>query len=197
MNVTRGFGVLEKFLANKRLKIVNKNIPDNLREGRILDIGCGNFPYFLSNIKFKEKVGLDKESGIDQVDGIKLIKHDLSKEDKLPFTDSSFDVVTILAVLEHMSGDFALKVLKEVKRVLKEEGELFITVPRDKGDKLLRLFSKIGLVSRVELDEHVQLYNPKNIREQLKLAGFYSESIKVRPFELGLNLFIEVKNDVK
>ncbi len=48
-NVTRGYGLLERFLAKKRAKMANEIIPLALRTGRILDIGCGPFPYFLLN----------------------------------------------------------------------------------------------------------------------------------------------------
>ncbi len=193
MKVTRGYGLLEKFLSNQRSKIVDKNIGESLRSGKILDIGCGNFPYFLSKINFKEKIGLDKEFGVDCPDDIELINFNFENEKRLPFADESFEVVSILAVLEHIKEDSAMEVLREVRRILKKNGELFITVPRDKGDKLLKILSNIGLVSKVEIDEHVQLYNPRNITYQLLSVGFKKSNIKVKSFELGLNIFVKVK----
>jgi hypothetical protein len=52
LNVTRGSGLFERFLADKRISLANKLIPDSHWQGRILDIGCGEFPYFLLNMTF-------------------------------------------------------------------------------------------------------------------------------------------------
>ena len=193
MNVTRGQGLLENFLAQQRARIVDKNILDKERQGKILDIGCGYFPFFLSQIKFQEKFGLDKSVRDNAPGNIKLVKQDLSQEKHLPFADEIFEVVTVLAVLEHMSTESAIEVLREARRVLRPSGKLFITVPRDRGDKLLRFLSEIGLVSKVEISEHVQLYNPENLTKQLTIAGFKLENIKLQSFEFGLNLFAKVK----
>jgi hypothetical protein len=46
---TRGRGLLEPWLAKMRAQRANRLIPAELRAGRILDIGCGSFPYFLSH----------------------------------------------------------------------------------------------------------------------------------------------------
>lgn len=192
MNVTRGHGILENFLSNYRAKIADSNIPDKLRSGKILDIGCGNFPNFLSRIKFKHKYGLDKDLRENKFDNIELINFNFSEEGKLPFAEKEFEVVSILAVLEHLQSELAKELLREVARVLKDGGILLITVPKDKGDKLLRIFSKIGLVSRVEIEEHVQLYNYENITEQLLSAGFKKDNIKIESFELGFNIFVRV-----
>lgn len=51
-NVTRGYGLLEYFLAIQRTKIANKFIDGAHRNGRILDIGCGSYPIFLLTSKF-------------------------------------------------------------------------------------------------------------------------------------------------
>ena len=66
VKVTRGHGLLERFLARKRACMANQLIPSHLRNGRILDIGCGSFPYFLLNTVFTEKCGLDK-IGADRI----------------------------------------------------------------------------------------------------------------------------------
>ena len=175
---------------------MDKNIADDLRSGKILDIGCGNFPYFLSRIKFVKKIGVDKEFGDYKVDDIELIKFNFESGNLLPFEDKMFEVITILAVLEHMKSELACDVLKEARRVLKNNGELFITVPRDRGDKLLRLLSMFGFVSKVEIDEHVQLYNKSNLTNQLLSAGFKKGDIEIRSFEFGFNIFVKVRGNV-
>lgn len=52
-SVTRGHGVLEPLLAKLRAKKANALIPEPARAGRILDVGCGSFPFFLSGTRFR------------------------------------------------------------------------------------------------------------------------------------------------
>jgi len=60
-NKTKRRDLLENLLSRKRAGIVDNLIPDNLRKGRILDIGCEKMAFFLINAKFSEKYGLDLE----------------------------------------------------------------------------------------------------------------------------------------
>jgi hypothetical protein len=53
---TRGKGYLEPLLARLRAERANNLIPRSLRSGRILDIGCGTYPYFLSTTAFSHKL---------------------------------------------------------------------------------------------------------------------------------------------
>ena len=59
-NYTRGGGLLEPALARYRANMANKLIPEQLRSGRILDVGCGSYPYFLSHTAFAEKYAIDQ-----------------------------------------------------------------------------------------------------------------------------------------
>lgn len=194
MNVTRGSGLLENFLAKKRAKVADGLIADNLRNGKILDIGCGNYPYFLSNIKFNEKYGLDKDF-VNIIDNkeIKLIRQNIEKDFIINLPDNYFNVITMLAFLEHLEGEIAKKVLKEAYRVLAPRGNLIITVPRDISDSILKFLANIGLVSKIEINEHKQLYNKEILKEQLLNADFRGHNIKIGSFEFGLNLFAIAK----
>ena len=126
-NLTRGYGLLENFLAKKRAEITNKLIPFNLREGKILDIGCGTIPFFLINTKFKEKHGMDPSLKVfDLKENIMLKKHDV-EQDIFPYEDNFFDVVTMLVVFEYIEPDKLIDVLKEIKRVLKSGGRFILS----------------------------------------------------------------------
>jgi hypothetical protein len=57
--VVRGYGPLDLFLAKKRCKTANKQIALAGKNGRILDIGCGLYPLFLTTVNFAEKYGMD------------------------------------------------------------------------------------------------------------------------------------------
>ena len=75
-----------------------------------MNIGCGSYPPFLLNADFTEKYGLDKvvETATEErakQQGIILISHDIENEEKLPFEDNYFDVVSMLVVFEHIESE--------------------------------------------------------------------------------------------
>ena len=115
--------------------MANRLIPPHLREGRILDIGCGSFPYFLLNTVFKKKCGLDKvaqesrQKPLRDEYGIDIIDFDLERDRALPFDDNYFEVVTMLAVLEHIEPERLGTLMVETSRVLKPDGTFIITTP--------------------------------------------------------------------
>ena len=108
LRVTRGYGLLEGLLARLRAQKADSLIPDFARQGGILDIGSGANPTFLKTIQFKEKVGLDRYEVLPNnpiVDDIDLRNWDFSSKNDLPFDDKSMDVISMLAVFEHIDPD--------------------------------------------------------------------------------------------
>jgi SAM-dependent methyltransferase len=185
-NATRGRGLLENFLSRKRARIVDNLIPDNLRKGRILDIGCGAITFFLANTNFNKKYGLDLE--ISQAkENIILRRFDIEEAACLPFGDNFFNVVTMMAVFEHIKPLRLNNVLKEIKRVLKPNGRFILTTPCPWTDKLLKIMAKLELVSSEEISEHKKAYDCEDLRNYLEKAGFLKEKIKFGYFEFFLN----------
>lgn len=197
-NVTRGNGVLETFLSKQRSLMANKLISINQRKGRVLDIGSGSYPLNLINTIFNDKYAIDKflnedHKKIDECKDINFFNFDLEKETILPFNDNYFDVVTMLAVFEHIEKDKLIPIILEIKRVLKNDGSYILTVPAYWTDKLLVILSKIGLVSKEEVEEHKDSYTHKKIFYYLNKSGFSNENIRVGYFELFMNLWVVAK----
>lgn len=156
---TRGGGLLEPLLAWMRAHKANRLIPPQLRDGRILDIGCGSFPYFLSNTFFREKFALDRLSPQSEIPGdIHWHNSDLNQDTQLPFPDQFFSIVTMLAVVEHLDPEKLESLLSEVYRILVPGGTLIITTPAAWSDGLLRAMARVNLVSREEIEEHAYAY---------------------------------------
>jgi SAM-dependent methyltransferase len=94
-------------------------------KGNILDFGCGSKPYAHLFAQADSYTGIDMQiSGHD---------HSLSKVDvffdgkNIPFPDQHFDGVVTFETLEHVFDiDY---VLCEFHRVLKQDGQLLITIP--------------------------------------------------------------------
>lgn len=195
-SVTRSFGLLEGFLSRKRANFANSIIHKSQREGRILDIGCGSFPYFLSNTNFKEKYGIDGyiHAGlIKKNEKTILLKQMNIEENNFPFSNNFFDVITLLAVYEHINHHNLNHVLKEVYRVLKKNGNLIITTPSSFSAPLLQLFSRIGLVSSIEIGDHKHAHSPQEVIDNLTEAGFKKENIASGYFELIFNMWFVAK----
>jgi SAM-dependent methyltransferase len=193
--VTRGYGLLEPLLARFRARKANALIPSPFRTGSILDIGCGQVPYFLLTTDFRNKVGIERNPSRPAEDGVALIAVDVGRIQLLPFREQSFDVVTMLAVVEHLDPSCLHHLLPEVRRILKPKGCIIVTTPAHWVDPLLTLMSKLRLVSSTEIEEHKRTYSPGLIRDLLVAAGFSKQGIQVGLFEFGMNCWARARTE--
>ena len=186
---TRGNGLLEPLLARLRARQAEALIPPTLRAGRVLDVGCGTSPYFLSHTYFAEKFAVDQIRPAAVSGTLSWHPLDLNTAPRLPFDDSFFSVVTMLAVAEHLDPA-ALEVLfGECRRVLAGGGRLIVTTPAARADRLLRFLARVGLVSKEEIDEHKYAYTPGLLGWYFGRAGFAMSEVHFGSFELGMNLW--------
>ncbi|KKP37629.1 MAG: hypothetical protein UR27_C0004G0042 [Candidatus Peregrinibacteria bacterium GW2011_GWA2_33_10] len=98
---------------------------------KVLDVGCGNgrLVEFLKNYSI-DYTGLDQSKKL-----IEEAKKNFSNKNfvqgnilKLPFRDSSFDIIFCIAVLHHIpSVEYRKKAISEIKRVLKNKGIAIIS----------------------------------------------------------------------
>jgi ubiquinone/menaquinone biosynthesis C-methylase UbiE len=195
IQVTRSYGLLEGFLARERCRIANRLIPAEKRSGTVLDIGCGSHPLFLTNTEFNGKFGLDKmvrpeqKTTLRERRGISLVNYDVEQAREIPFESNSFDVVTMLAVFEHIEPERLPELLSEIHRVLKPGGMYLLTTPAVWTDGLLRLLAKLRLVSPVEIEEHKDAYTHPRIGDLLARGGFDRAGMSFGYFEVFLNLW--------
>lgn len=194
-SVTRGRGLLENVLARQREKMANRIISARAPSAyRLLDIGCGSFPFFLSRSPFREKYGLDQQVDDGVVasladSGVTLLRHDVERSERLPFRSEFFDIVTMLAVFEHIRSDRLPHLIGEIQRVLRPGGIYVLTTPARWTEPLLTLLSRCGLISSVEIDDHEETYTHERIATLLSAGGFDSTWIDRGSFELGMNLW--------
>ena len=186
---TRGNGLLEPLLARLRARQADLLIPGVLRQGSILDIGCGSYPYFLSKTYFKEKFALDRFQAKEKIVDIDWYTFDLSVSPLLPFEENFFSVVTLLAVIEHIDPEVLEKLLMDIHRTLRPGGVLILTTPAAWSDSLLHWMSRTKLVSKDEIDEHVYAYTLPLLGWYMGKAGFEMRKVKFGTFEIGLNLW--------
>ncbi len=190
--MTRGKGLLEPMLADLRAQKANKLIPSSLREGRILDIGCGSYPYFLAHTSFQEKFAID-QIPLPQhtASDLKIESYtlDLEIKPRLPFENDFFEAVTLLAVVEHLDPSLMAILFKEVYRVLKPGGMVILTTPAAWSDGLLKIMARAGLVSAEEIHEHAYAYTLPLLGWYFGQAGFEMTKTNFGYFEAMLNMW--------
>lgn len=94
---------------------------------RLLDIGCGtgkNMEFFSALAQVWGLDNSDQAIKLSQNKGLQKVI--LAEAAEIPFRSKSFDLITMLDVLEHLEDH---KALREVSRTLKPKGLLVLTVP--------------------------------------------------------------------
>jgi len=103
--------------------MLNEKLKENIRlnEEIVLDLGAGTGSYkYILNIK--NYLGFDVNPKPKQ--NIPFIKGDFHF---LPFKDESFDCILMIESLQYAKDP--MKVVREIHRVLKKDGVLFISIP--------------------------------------------------------------------
>ncbi len=176
--------ILEPFFRYTRVRQVLKYVQKNKS---LLDIGCGSDFKFLkmASSKISEGFGLDKSATDTLYKNIRITNYDIEKT--LPFEDSRFDTVTMLAVLEHLKNPEDM--VKECYRVMKEHSILIITVPSPKSKSLLEFLAcKLKIASPAEIKDHKFYFSKDELIGMIKKSGF--SSTKFKNYNFGMNYLV-------
>ncbi len=171
-------------LADMRLNKIKKYIPEH---SSILDVGCGYHCKLLKQLKNYIKRGYGIDFEVDKKEKFTLFNLDISK-DKFPMKDNSIDIVTNLAVIEHLIDPTTM--LSEIYRVLKHNGKLLLTTPTPLSKPILELGAQIGIFNKKEVFDHKCYYNKIKL---FKVLEPKFQIIKHNYFEFKLNQFVVCK----
>jgi methionine biosynthesis protein MetW len=132
---------------------------------KVLEIGCG-FGVLLKKIPSRKKMGIEtNDTAIRKCRKLGLSITKANAEKGLSFNDSSFDIVIMNEVIEHLKKpEF---VLEECSRILVPGGKIIITTP-------IRSFFAHDLSST-----HFSEMNIQELRKLIKKSGFKILSHKV------------------
>ena len=183
--------LLEPVLRGMRLRPVMREIRKH-PDCRLLDIGCGWEARLLraSEPHIRQGVGIDFKAPDLQTPKLRTMA--LTLEDRLPFEAASFDVVTLLAVLEHLSRP--REMVGEISRVLRPGGRLVMTVPSKAAKPVLEFLAyTVGIVSEAEIRDHKCYYDRRSLRELFEGSGLRIE--RHAYFQLGMNNFLTATRD--
>jgi SAM-dependent methyltransferase len=160
--VRRGFA--------RRCALIDQTVPPREGARRLLDIGCAS-GLFLEAMQ--QRPGW-------QVEGVELHEQTaraVSRRLGIPvfagpfeaarYPDRSFDALTLWDVLEHLHDPLAS--LREMRRILRPGGVLFIRVP-NAASYLARLFGRYWV--GYDLPRHMTIFTPRTLAHMLARAGF-------------------------
>ncbi len=171
--------ILQQWRYNVAIPFINTGC-------ELLDIGGfdGSFLYRVQD-KIRRGVCIDPYLE-EQTNGkITLVKSHV--DNVLPFPDSSFDVITLFAVYEHL-GEQREVITSEMRRVCRKNGRVLLTVPSSAVDTILNILMKLKLIDGMSTDEH-QHFNAPDTIGIFERNGF--QLVQWSRFQLDLNnLFI-------
>jgi len=142
--------------------VIKKHIKNLGQETEILDIGSGTGGNFKLLSRFtKNIIGMECNSYARELSQQKYDFQvtDGNLPDNIPFSDESFDLITLFDVLEHVDDD--INSLKNILSKIKMGGHILITVPAYQF-----LWS-----GHDEINDHKRRYTLNELLAKMKKAG--------------------------
>ncbi len=184
-SLARRWTLLDRFIQLWRYHKVVRHIPRNCI---LADLGCGKGD-FLRYVQSQIAFGYGVDTKVTRNDGggrLSFKEADLNTS--IPLDDGSIDVVTSLAVLEHLR-DPALFV-KEVFRILKPDGMCILTTPAPLSKPLLEFLAyRLKIISEQDVRDHKHYFGKEELRGMFAAFG----AVQISSFQAGLNTLVVAK----
>jgi SAM-dependent methyltransferase len=180
----RALRPLDRILRSWRIRKVGPF----LRSGsRVLDVGCYDGSLFATySDRIVRGVGVDPELIASGRRGRFDFIADRFPTDLLG--DERFDVVTLLAVLEHVDAATLSGWRDACERHLLPGGLVVATVPSPRVDDVLNVLGRFGLIAGMAVHQHHR-FDPSQVPSVFSTGS--SRLAQAKRFELGMNyLFV-------
>lgn len=173
---------LDWLIQRLRYRQVDVHIP----QGCILtDVGCGNGD-FLRHLEGRVAFGYGIDAVVDSAlnnDKLSFKSGDLNT--RIPLDNESVDVVTSLAVIEHLRKPDVF--LEEILRILKPGGYCLLTTPSPCAKPVLEFLAfNLKIISEKDIRDH------KNYFDKAQLTNLFSnfKEVNINYFQCGLNIVV-------
>ncbi len=179
---------------------------ENRKHKRIIDMAAG---IGLIAKRIKENYNCDltcndiDENCLNQLRrlDVNVTSFDLDTGNALPLENEGFDAVLCLLVLEHIIHTESF--IKEMYRVLKKDGFLYVSVPNYASIYYMRQILKgrsfhdpLDPVDRYEFYAHVQYFTYSTLIDLLRSFGFYLDTAYL-PLPKGSSKYLALKEASK
>lgn len=142
--------LLDRLLRDERIARARPFIP---RGAVVLDIGCGDGELLrLLSGHIERGVGIEPTLA-EKVTGENFELIPGRFPDDVP-AGIEFDVITLLAVLEHLRPADQALLAEACARLLKPDGRIVITVPSARVDDILHVLLRLHLIAGMAAHEH-------------------------------------------
>jgi 2-polyprenyl-3-methyl-5-hydroxy-6-metoxy-1,4-benzoquinol methylase len=181
---------LDRLLQRWRIK---KAIAYIKKGDTVLDIGSSDGVLF--EMLGNENIGIGIDPTLEkhyQTDWYQLVPGYFPQD--LPDTKQKFDVISLLAVIEHIPELEIPGFVKECVQFLNPGGRIIITVPSKYVDRILEVLMKLRIIDGMSVDEHHE-FEPQKVREYFSVNGMSLE--KYKRFQLGLNNLFVFRKELK
>lgn len=174
---------IQQFWHNTKFNEIKKQIIT--KNAKILDIGSGP-GCFLSLIQRDFKLAVGFDISFSQLrfarDKVPEASWVVGNALTLPFKNASFDYIILSEVIEHLPKSASFGLLKSICLLLKPSGRFLLTTPNYHSIwPLLELCW--NFVSPVKyLEQHINKYNLKSLKQALLKAGFGEVNISTSFF---------------
>lgn len=177
-----------RFVGSTDIKRALQYLP---KDGKILECGpaFGTFTAFMQKNGYRHIHLLDF---VDTLHGVDRVKLESFSEvdfnyDRMPHEDGSFDAVVAWGIAEHMENPYHF--MREVHRVLKDNGIFIMSVPSIFHLESRILFFKTGMFPRWNRrNNHISIF-PRGVFDKIFLRYFdLVETAYIKP-SLRLNRF--------
>ena len=171
---------LDRLLRSWRIRKIRPYV----RSGStVLDIGCHDGALFSSlSDQISRGIGIDPTLVRSEAHGQFRFIADMFPSDLL--RGERFDVITLLAVLEHVESSELPRWRESFEQLLVPGGLVVATVPSPRVDRVLDVLTRFRLVAGMSIEEH---HGFDASRVPSLLSSRAIELMVHRRFELGMN----------
>ena len=179
---------LDRFLQRWRIAKAGPYIGNGTR---VLDVGCSDGTLFRQlGSRIGEGVGIDPDLREPvELPGLHLLP---GKFPEGLGNHGPFDVITMLAVLEHIPPEHQQELARGCSQYLKPGGYLVITTPSPLVDRILDVLAFVRLIDGMSLEQH---YGFEPGDTPAIFSGHGISLVEARKFQLGLNHLFVFRKD--